>query len=203
MYTLTQATARYALECNTRVKIRGKLAPGRPMSLSSSLLKSPSIAEMDRVRKRRSRRSRGRLRRARMKMRMPEPRVGVRCKSPELVEQHSLYVGLVFADLNRICVALGVFWNCSQCCGLVSYSLCFVANMFSSCLFHCGLVLDVLEQLHLVPGPRRPWYTPVRARVQTWYTLLPSESNGCPSLGLGIPMVLSREIGKVIVGVHR
>ena len=43
-----------------------------------------------------------------MRMRMPEPRVGVRWKSPELVRQRNLYVGLVFADLNHICVALGV-----------------------------------------------------------------------------------------------
>ena len=54
-----------------------------------------------------------------------------------------------------------------------------------------------------VLGPRRPWYTLVQVQVRTWYTLLPSESNGCPSLGLGIRMVLSREIGKVIVGVCR
>ena len=50
---------------------------------------------------------------------MPEPWAGVRWKSPELVGQCNLYVGLVFADLNYICIALGV-------------SLCFDANMISS-----------------------------------------------------------------------
>ena len=56
-----------------------------------------------------------------MRMRMPEPRAGVRWKSPELVGQRNLYVGLVFTDLNCICVALGA-------------SLCFDANMISSCI---------------------------------------------------------------------
>ena len=56
-----------------------------------------------------------------MRMRMPEPRVGVRWRSLEFVGQRVLYVGLVFADLNRICVALGV-------------SLCFDANMIRSCI---------------------------------------------------------------------
>ena len=56
-----------------------------------------------------------------MRMRMPEPQMGVRWRSLEFVGQHILYVGLVFVDLYRICVALGVL-------------LCFNANMISSCI---------------------------------------------------------------------
>ena len=52
---------------------------------------------------------------------MSVPGVEAQWNYLELVGQCILYVGLAFADLNRICVALGV-------------SLCFDANMISSCI---------------------------------------------------------------------
>ena len=80
----------------------------------------------------------------------------------------------------RTCFLLALF-----CCTYDSFLPCINADLF----------LNFWDDLHLVPGPWWPWYTPIRAWVQTWYTLLPSESAGCPSLGFGIRLLLSHEIG--------